>query len=82
MTEVTVYGLIISNVLLKMIELAWFYVDNVYAVSLDHISPMHLSCLKASIDAHGFGIVGYNIQVCIPFINLQPPTVHAPLFTS
>jgi len=25
-------------------------VDNVDAINLDHVSPMHLSCLKASFD--------------------------------
>jgi len=54
----------ISNVLLKMPEHFIFLhdskLDNFYAINLDHISPMHLSCLKTSLDDVDFGIVGFK----------------------
>jgi len=53
-TKVTVYGLVIPNVVKNAktndIVLHDFRLDTVYTISLNHISPMHLSCLKASID--------------------------------
>jgi len=56
--KITLYGLMISIVLVENIILYSFRVDNVYALNLDHISAMHLSCLKHPLIMHSFGIVG------------------------